>query len=162
MAISIYEENPVLKILQSIDDISMDSFKNRLRYQKIAYLSQQLNSDDDFTFTYYQHGPYSPRLTKLLYKGTEMNAFSNTVKLSEQEDKTIKLIIELMGDQFEDNSALELFATVWYLLPLNQTAKWRQEEVIEIISKTKPKFEREQIQAAMDRILEFRQKYKIR
>lgn len=61
MYVTIYDKNPILKILQSMVDISMKCFKDRLRYQKIAYLSQQMGSDGGFSFMYYHYGPYSPR-----------------------------------------------------------------------------------------------------
>jgi len=57
---SIYEENSVLKILQHTGPINMELFRDRLRLQKIAYLSQELGTNAGFNFTFYHYGPYSP------------------------------------------------------------------------------------------------------
>lgn len=158
---SIYEENSVLKILQNCGNISMDAFRDRLRLQKIAYLSQQLNSDGGFSFTYYHYGPYSPSLTKLLYKGVETNSFSDNITLNDQETATVGLLNELVDKQTKDSFTLELFATIWYLLPIRQTTVSEQQEIIKTITETKPRFDLEKVRAVMDKILEFRQTHGI-
>jgi len=154
---TIYEENPVLKILQSLGNISMDTFSERLRLQKMAYLSQQLHSDGGFFFTYYHYGPYSTSLTKLLYKGVETNSFSEQIELTEQEAETIRQINELVGDQIGNPFSLELFSTIWYLLPSRETTNTEQEETIQKITETKPRFDPVQVRETMNRIIEYRQ-----
>jgi len=156
---SAYEENTVLKILQSFGNINLDAFQDRLRLQKLAYLSQQLGSHGGFSFTYYHYGPYSPSLTKLLYKGVETNSFSEQIELSEQEIETIRQINELVGNQIEDHNSLELFATIWYLLPLRETNEIEQQEIVQTIIETKPRFNPELVNATINSIIEFRRNH---
>ena len=54
---SIYEENETLRILNSLCDVSLDRFNDRLRLQKLGYLAQALGASGGFTFSWYLRGP---------------------------------------------------------------------------------------------------------
>lgn len=156
---SIYEENSVLRLLNHYGNIDLERFSDRLRLQKLAFLSQELGLGNEFSFTYYHYGPYSPTLTKLLYKGYETQAFPEQIQLTEQEQRIVQRIGELMGEQINDVESLELFATIWYLTPSREISDTERQDLIVLIQETKPRFRTEQIQAAMNRIIEFRRNH---
>jgi len=156
---SVFEENPTLKLLQHFGNLDMERFSDRLRLQKLAFLSQELGLEGGFSFTYYHYGPYSPTLTKLLYKGIETHEFPQQVTLTEEEQGIAQQMNELLGEQINDHNSLELFATIWYLLPTRVPSNEEQQEIIDTIAETKPRFERNQIQEAMNTILVFKRNH---
>ena len=156
---SVFEENSTLKLLQHFGNINMERFSDRLRLQKLAFLSQEMGLEGGFSFTYYHYGPYSPTLTKLLYKGIETHGFPQQVTLTEEEEEIAQQINELLGEQINDHDSLELFATIWYLLPIRIPSDEEQQEIIDTITENKPRFERGQIQEVMNRILVFKRNH---
>ena len=158
---SIYEENSVLKILQLTGPINMELFRDRLRLQKIAYLSQELGANGGFNFTFYHYGPYSPPLTKILFKGIDTDAFEEQITLSESETQTMARIQELLGNELGNPHQLELFATVWYLLPSRELVEADIQSLVETIVETKPRFTPDEVRATILRIVEFKQAHNI-
>ena len=153
---SIYEENSVLKILQHTGPINMDHFNDRLRLQKIAFLSQEMGVNGGFNFTFYHYGPYSPPLTKILFKGVDTNSFGEGITLSEPETQSVELMQELLGDNMNSPHHLELFATAWYLLPSRELVDVDIQSLVETIVEAKPRFNQDEVRAAIQRIIEFK------
>lgn len=67
--ISIEKLYPLLIFNFVTDDLPTHiTYEDRLMWQKVGYLAQQLGASlNDFSFTWYKAGPYSPAYTSILY-----------------------------------------------------------------------------------------------
>ncbi len=157
---SLYEENPTLKIIQHFGTINMDNFNDRLRLQKLGFFCDVLGSGGGFNYTYYHYGPYSPTFTTVLYKGIANDSFCNA-KLNEGEQHTVGLINELFGENVNNVYVLELYATVWYLLPERTVTENDIVSMVEFISDTKPRFSSDEIRASITRIIQFKTQHNL-
>lgn len=157
---SLYEENPTLKVLQQFGQITMDQFQDRLRLQKLGFFCDVLGSSGGFNFTYYHYGPYAPTLTSVLYKGIANDSFCNA-ELNENEQNTVNLIRELLGENVNNAHALELFATIWYLLPEREINQRDIDSLIDLISTTKPRFKPDEIKQAITHVIRFKTKHNL-
>lgn len=151
-----YENDSVLKILSSIRPISMSTFNDRLRLQKLGYLAQELGAGDTYYYSWYAHGPYSSPLTTALFTGVKENLFTPKPTLTNNESKVISLLKSLLGRNISNASNLELFASIWYLLPFNKITEKDKEWVLEVMCKEKPHFTRQKVKETMAIILDFR------
>jgi len=125
----------------------LKSFENRLIIQKTACLLKMLGFDIKYKFSMYVRGPYSPDLTKELYKN-DLNNFQGEVSKKEKEKlKKFKEITEM------NPKYLELMTTYAFLekeegyneieakIKLKQIKSFYSDHLIAIgISKTKELF----------------------
>jgi len=153
---SIYEENETFRILNSLCDVSLDKFNDRLRLQKLGYLVQALGASGGFTFSWYLRGPYSSSLTRMLYNAEEVGVLGKKIPLLKEEKDIIKNLKKLLKNELNDPRLLELYASVWYLLPKRTITDEDIKYVIETISKEKPKYTRSEVKNGIVAILKFK------
>ena len=136
--------------------MSVDTFENRLRLQKLGFLAQEIGEEVGFSFSWYHHGPYSSSLAKMLYMGNEVDAFTEEIELNEQENAVIVGLNTLLGENLNDPHVLELYASLWYLLP-NRILFEREIDLIKNkLREEKPQYNEEEVNQATERITNFR------
>ena len=153
---SVYEENETLRILNSLCNVSLDGFDDRLKLQKLGYLAQSLGASGGFTFSWYLRGPYSSSLTKMLYGAEEVGLLGKKQNLSKNEKKIVDNLEKLLGNNLDNPRMLELYASVWYLLPKREITDEDVKYVFDRIKDEKPKYSESEIKESMDTILKLR------
>lgn len=153
---SIYDENRTLRILRHLGPISIDRFSDRLRLQKLAFLIQELGTGGPFAYYWYIRGPYSPSLTQMLYSGDELGAYEVVPELTASERGTARKVQALMGNDIDDPSQLELYASVWYLAPDRVLSSEDKESIVDRMGEEKPHFDADDVKAALARVEKFR------
>lgn len=153
---SIYDENRTLRILRNLGPISIDSFDGRLRLQKLAFLIQEMGTGGPFAYYWYIRGPYSPSLTQMLYSGDELGAYEDVPELTVSERGTARKVQALMGNDIDDPSRLELYASVLYLAPDRPLSEEDKSSIVGRMQKEKPHFDPGDVEAALARIEMFR------
>lgn len=153
-------DNETFRVLNSLSDASIDEFTDRLRLQKLGYLAQELGATGWFMFSWYLHGPYSPSLTRTLYSAADIGRLgSPTDSLTSSENKIVEKMELLLGrDGLNDPHKLELYASVWYLLP-NKITENVVERTVQILGERKPDFDHAEVDECISSIKQFRQKY---
>lgn len=150
-------DNETFRIITSLGNASIDEFDDRLRLQKLGYLAQKMGSVGGFMFSWYIRGPYSPSLTKLLYDAEDSGMLDTNQSPTLKERQIIEKIEILVGkDRLSDPILLELYASVWYLLP-DKITKKDSEHVIRVFRKTKPDFKESEVINCITKIEQFRQ-----
>lgn len=101
-------------------NFNMDSFEERLIFQKKMYLLQGLGTDLGYSYNWYIRGPYSPGLSKYAYSNYEMlsEADYSGYTLVGDTEKNINIVNELRNDNDEEMSVgkwYELLASLLYL-----------------------------------------------
>ena len=152
---TIFDENPLIRVLRGMGEINLDRFNNRLRLQKLGFLAQEMGVNGGFPFSWYIRGPYSSSLTSVLFIGEEVEAFNEPIQLTDQEQNVVNNLQQLLRDSLDDSRTLELFASVWYLMSSHPTTD-ELERVVEIMNEEKPKYSDNEVAGAFRRIIEFR------
>ena len=107
-------------------------------------------------FSWYIRGPYSPSLTRLLYDAEDSGILGTDQSLTPKERQIIEKIEALVGkDGLSDPLLLELYASVWYLLP-DKITKKDSERVIRIFKEKKPDFKESEVINCITKIEQFR------
>ena len=153
---SIYDENRTLRILRNLGPVSIDSFDGRLRLQKLAFLIQEMGPGGPFEYYWYIRGPYSPSLTQMLYSGDELGAYEDVPEMTASERGTARKVQALMGNDIDDPSRLELYASVLYLAPDRPLSEVDKSSIVGRMQKEKPHFDPGDVEAALARIEMFR------
>ena len=144
----------VLRTLLSFGPVSMGSFDERLRMQKLAYLIQEVGGGGPFVYQWYIRGPYSPALTQELFTCAEDGAPPEAP--SDGELALAQRVRSLMGSGISNPMELELYASVWYLTPSRKLSESDRASIRESMRRTKPHFDEGQVRKALDRIESFR------
>ena len=155
---TIFDENPLVRVLRGMDAINLDRFNNRLKLQKLGFLAQEMGVDGGFPFSWYIRGPYSSSLTSTLFMGEEVDAFNEPIRLTEREQNVVNNLQHLLGESIDDPRTLELYASMWYLMSSHPTDD-ELERVIEIMNVEKPKYSDNEIADVFRRILEFKRQH---
>ena len=153
---SIYDQNEALRVACALCDASLDGFDERMRLQKLVYLAQALGAFGGFTFSWYHRGPYSPSLTRMLHDADWAGALVHTTNLSPKERSVAKKIKSLMGRHLSMPRSLELYASVWYLLPRPRIADHDVARVVSTMEDEKPHFDKEEVRSCINAISKFR------
>lgn len=100
--------------------VFMDDFDNRLKYQKLIYLTQNLGVGLGYGYSWYVRGPYSPALTRTLFHikdNPELFNQAETIKLGNEEAviKRLEHLKSVLGSNFDDPNYLEVIASLHYL-----------------------------------------------
>ncbi|MDH3657179.1 MAG: hypothetical protein OEM77_03490 [Nitrosopumilus sp.] len=151
----------VLLIMSNVRDIQLDHFNDRMYFQKLGYLVQQIHHENSYDFSWYVRGPYSSALASSLFLHEEKGTYKKSSKLSESEIETKNKISELLGKQIKNPYSLELYASLWYLMSGKRISAKENDEIIRIMRKEKPHFQLKDIEHALEKISKFRQKYSI-
>jgi hypothetical protein len=106
--------------LMGVDSIQMDDFNNRLKYQKLIYLAQNVGINIGYGYSWYVRGPYSPLLTRTLYNIKEDPTLfekGNTIKFKKEDEIVERLnkLRKVLGPKFDDPIYLEVLASLQYL-----------------------------------------------
>ena len=64
-----------------------------------------------------------------------------------------------MGEDICKPLKLELFASIWYLLPSQMISEEDQDAVLEIMCREKPHFESSEVESTLQTIIDFKKKY---
>ncbi|KAG2472740.1 MAG: hypothetical protein NPMRTH4_1800002 [Nitrosopumilales archaeon] len=153
---SSYEENGTLRILNSLCNVSLDKFNDRLILQKLGYLAQSLGASGGFNFSWYLRGPYSPILTKMLYKAEKSGVFKKKPNLYVDEKKIVKKLKKLLKNELDDPQKLELYASVWYLIPKQDVTQGDVKYIIDTIREEKPDYSINEIKNTIETVLKFK------
>lgn len=114
------------EILSKVLDIlgagkpDMDSFSNRIKYQKIIYLLQASGSSLGYSFNWYIRGPYSSPLAHVLFNINEDDTtYENSKKMTFNDDakvvSSLKSFTEKLGESINDVDYLEVLASLHYI-----------------------------------------------
>jgi hypothetical protein len=153
---TLFDDNPVLPVLNALGKVSLKNFSDRIRLQKQTYLAQELGCDSGFSFMWYLHGPYSPSLTKFLYAADEVGALNNiSISLASGQIDIVRRIKSLLREDINEPSKLELYSSVWYQLPNYAIPVDEFESIIDFLEESKPQFSRDELYEAANRIIEF-------
>lgn len=152
---SIYDENQLLRILRSFGEIDLDHFNDRLRLQKLGFLAQEMGAKGDFPYSWYLRGPYSSSLSSTLFMGVEVDAFRDHVHLNQDEQGIVRKMQNLLGDRICDPETLELFASVWYLIPNRKLSQGDISNIVEIMHDEKPRYPKELVRDTIKKIASF-------
>ena len=155
------DSESILKIMRSITPIKMSEFNDRMYMQKLAYLVQEIKMSEHYIFAWYVRGPYSQTLTDQLYHHLNHKTYDNVIQLSDSEVVVRDRVRELLGNKIRDPFALEMFASLWYLMPTAKISKDMHDNIIKIMCKEKPHFTKKQIEKALTMIIALRIKYSI-
>ena len=152
--------NDVIHFLNVATEVSINDFDGRLKIQKLVYLAEELGHNFGFAFDWYARGPYSPSLTRTVFESEELDLLQldNAIG-TENERRTIDHIRRLIGDDLNDTHRLELFASVWYVLPYTDISNDKITQIIEHLLDNKPFFTREEYLSAIQQIQEFRNEF---
>ena len=151
-----FEYDSLLRVLRSYGEISLDYFSERKRLQKLGYLAQKLGVNEGYRYSWYIHGPYSSALASALFSGDEIGIFEKDVELNENEKNTAKLLRSLLENEVNDSNFLELYASIWYLMPKGELSEGEKKNIMDVMYKEKPQFPGPEIRTALDHIISFR------
>ncbi len=113
--VDIYELGLFIK---DIDNLNMDTFDGRLRFQKKVQLLQSFGFDLGYDYNWYLRGPYSPELTKDGFK--LKNIINNIPKLviefaDDNDQHRYNRFKEFLKDKKNDQDKLEIAASITFL-----------------------------------------------
>ncbi len=151
-------ENETMKIVNSFCGVSLAGFEDRLRLQKLGYLARELGASGGFMFSWYHRGPYSPTLTRELFRHESMGRLGEDLRLTPHEEGVVARMKGLLGRGINSAKTLELYASLWYLLPRRSASAKDADAAVEDLLSQKPQFTRKEAAAAMSAILEFRRR----
>lgn len=150
-----------LRIISNFKNINLSKFNDRLYLQKLGYLIQKIQQDNANSFSWYIRGPYSSTLASTLFLHEEKGTYKKPAKLSELEQKTKKLVHELLGKKIKNPFSLELYASLWYLMSGSKISLKEKEGILYIMRKEKPYFRKKEIEATLDKLSKFRVKHSL-
>lgn len=155
------EYDSLLKVLRSFGEINLDYFIERLRLQKLGYLIQELGIDEGYSYSWYIYGPYSSTLTSALFAADDEGIFDEDVELDKKEKNVVMQLNELLGKNVNNPDALELYASIWYLMPKRTLTDDDKIRILDLLSSKKPRFSQNDIKTAINKIIEFKKRYLI-
>ena len=153
------ESEALLKVIRNIAPIKMSGFNDRMYMQKLAYLVQEMGISGAHNFSWYARGPYSPTMTKQLFHHLESGTYAEVPPMNTAETTVHDKMHELLGDRINEPLTLELFASLWYLMPRAKISGSQQVDIIKIMYRDKPHFSRDEINRALSIIIAFRKKH---
>lgn len=151
------QERRIIHLLNSITDVSLETFQDRMKLQKLTYLAREVGFDCGLAFNWYVRGPYSPSLTRVLFSAEETGELAiDNAKPDQNETEIIRNLRQLMGNSIDHPSELELMASVWYVLPEGDLSADARGKIVRFLRNEKPRFSRVQFETAIKRIQRFR------
>jgi len=140
---------------------SLETINDRILLQKKIYLAQDIGLPLGYGYSWYIHGPYSTDLTTVAYQiipegfdSIEKNTFK------EPYAKMISRVNELEAEI--EKRSLQISTVQWYELIVlvaywNKRSYKTEDSIIEKIKETKPQFSEDQIRAAFNAYIIFKQ-----
>jgi uncharacterized protein YwgA len=132
----------IAALLSSLNlDFDIHNVASRKLLQKLVYLAQALGLPVYYSFNWYLHGPYSPRLTKDYYdlkSHLEMGESIATYKLAEKYSQISRSVLSLLDAKPAD-TALEDWAELLASLSFLRTESgYDNKTAREFLAKKKP------------------------
>jgi hypothetical protein len=150
-------ERSTIRILNALTTFDLSQFDDRLRLQKLVFLARKLGHDLGYSYNWYARGPYSPSLTRILFSAHEQDQLVlEDFELNADERAVVKELGGLLKKDIDNPDALELLASVWYFIRRRPYTKKERNELIDSIVLLKPKFSKNDVEQAYDRIMDFR------
>ena len=142
------------KLLAYLDALGLNgrlnSFSDRIRIQKLVYLLKQYDTDLQFGYNWYVHGPYSPQLTRTLF---DPASDASREQLGKTEMEYLNDVRNFLKEDMYSPDALELIVSLIYVAKNGETSGLGTKKAItEFILNEKPQFARAQVDEAWDRI----------
>ena len=94
----------------------------------------------------------------MLYSAEEVGILGKKMYLSKDEKGVVKNLKKLLKNELNDPSLLELYASVWYLLPKRTIIDEDIQYVIKTISEEKPDYTRTEVKKCINEIIQFKNK----
>lgn len=147
------------KLLQLYKEIgvepSLDTFSSRKQLQKLTYLIEAFGIFLGFRFRWYVHGPYSPRLTAVLYNDDKKESEKIVDDKFPNEEKIIAKLKKFLERDIHSSRTLELIVSLHYLDYLGQQQNMKREEIIDQLVSLKPQYGKDEAKYYLKRIHEF-------
>lgn len=149
----------MLRVLRALGPVDADSFDERLRLQKLAYLVQEIGGGP-FVYYWGMRGPSSPAFAELIAGEEEGDGKQGggavEAEPSEDEEELARRVRTLVGGRVDDPLEAELYASVWYLTPTRRLSDWERESIRESMRRAKPHFAKERVGQVLGEIEAFR------
>jgi uncharacterized protein YwgA len=138
-----------------------EDFSSRLMVQKAIYISQEISKKNfGGDFSWYLNGPYSPSLSRIIYKHIIPDLpmlFVSKIELNETGQKLVQSTTTFFEYDYQQlgltkSKWYELIASVHYLSKENKTTN--AESLTQMLFELKPHFSKEQIRQAIRIYLE--------
>lgn len=129
----------------------MESFSDRKKMQKITYLLPVFGIDiglDIGSYSWYLHGPYSPRLTEALFEMVENPNDVIMGELTKEETKKVEELRNFVGKGIESVDLLELLVSLHFLVDEAKKFGLGTDAAVDFLKKKKPYFTHKEIQWA--------------
>lgn len=140
----------ILEIIEQLGTTaSLATFEERLRLQKLVYLSEVFGINLGFPFNWHIRGPYSPELSKVMFekvRGERRQA------IDKSDEEKIRALRNFLGSDIESSDKLELIGSLHFLLDLARKDKKSPEVAIDLLCKAKPQFSKHEAVAYYKKI----------
>jgi uncharacterized protein YwgA len=137
-----------LKALGLADQLG--TFSGRIRAQKLFYLLKQYDKEIQFGYSWYIHGPYSPQLTRTIFNEEKVAVG----ELGKNEMEYVNEIRNFLNEDLYSPDALELIVSLIYVARNGDAPELgTRRGIVDFILEQKPQFSRDQVEAALERVL---------
>lgn len=119
---------------------NIESFSGRKQMQKLTYLFEAFGIDLGFRFSWYVHGPYDSRLTRVLYDDDPGYSGRQVQDKFEKEEEKLRALKKFLGRDVHSSRVLELISSLHYLLLVAQPKKVDNDTIINNLLDLKPQF----------------------
>ena len=144
----------ISNLFESLEqNLSVDTFSARKQLQKLVYLSEVFGIEMGFKFHWYIHGPYSPRLTRVMFDKEK----GRSIKIKDQSNFESKIseLKSFLGDDISHSDKLELIASVHYVSSLAKDPVKEKTDILNIIYDEKPQFSKMEVERCYERVMIF-------
>jgi len=150
-------EESTIRILNALTSVSLETFEERIKLQKLVYLARKMGYSPGYSFNWYSRGPYSPSLTRMLFSANEQDRLVlRDASLSSEEGAIVDKLEDFLKDDVDNPRVLELLASIWYCLHEKSYNQDEKNELADKVIRLKPEYGKEEVEKALDRILQFR------
>lgn len=139
------------RILKRVGNFSMNTFNDRLIFQKTVYLIQEFGIYLGYkNFSWYLRGPYSSELTKIGFKLKDVyDELPKSGRFTDDDvEARFKEFLEFIQDKKENDECLELLASLHWAKKKNPDKD--KDAIIQFLIGLKPKLSIENYEHAWD------------
>ena len=120
----------------------METFTDRLRFQKKVYLMQAFGLNLGYRFSWYIRGPYSPSLT---IDGFELRSYYDGIPegrfVGQKHEDRFQEYLQFLADKRHDEDWLEIIASIHFLRRVHPG--WPKNRILEKVQKKQSYFTKE-------------------
>jgi len=126
---------------------STETYEERLLWQKVGYIAQQLGTSlDDYIFSWYLAGPYSPGYTAVLFNSSHIADMALDYTLTDYVKRKIEPMKEIVENTPIDMSIPKWFELIASLLFIkNNSGLNKKNDILKKLTRKKPFFNDEGI-----------------